>query len=66
MANIIIKGKTKIGRTRSEAEKNLRKEWGATMSDENLSKLEHLERKGKEKFGSKDNFLSQADIEDVK
>ena len=66
MANIIIKGKTKIGRTRSEQEENLRKEWGSTMSDENLSKLKYLEKRAKEEIGSKDNFISQVDVENVK
>lgn len=65
MVEVIIKGKASIGRTRSEQEKNLRKEWGATMSDKNLDKLEHLEKKGKEQTGSKDNFISQADIDEV-
>lgn len=66
MVEIIIKGKTKIGKIRSEQEENLRKEWGATMSDENLSKIKHLEKKAKEEWGSKENFISQVDAEKVK
>lgn len=66
MVEIIIKGKSKIGRTRSEQEKNLRKEWGPTMTDENLDKLKHLEKEAKKQLGSKDNFISQVDAEKVK
>jgi len=66
MVEIIIKGKNKIGKTRSEQEENLRKEWGATMSDENLSKIKYLEKKAKEEWGSKENFISQVDAEKVK
>jgi len=66
MVEIIIKGKTKIGKIRSEQEENLRKEWGATMSDENLSKIKYLEKKAKEEWGSKENFISQVDAEKVK
>lgn len=66
MANIIIKGKTRLGKTRSEQEKNLRKEWGPTMSDANLAKTEHLEKKAKEEWNSTENFISQVDAEKVK
>ena len=66
MANIIIPKGDSLGKTRSEQEKNLRKEWGPTMSDEQLSKLEFLERKAKEATGSTKNFISQADLEAVK
>lgn len=44
----------------------MRKEWGGTMDDENLSKLEYLERKLEKETGSKNNFISQKDLEDVK
>ena len=63
---IIIKGKNQMGKTRSEQESNLRKEWGPTMSDGNLDKVKHLERKAKETLGSKQNFISQVDAENVK
>jgi len=33
MANIIIKKPDSMGKTRSEHEENLRKEWGSTMTD---------------------------------
>ena len=63
---IIIKGKhDHVGKTRSEQEENLRKEWGHTMSDENLDKLKHLERKAKEKTGSAKNFIRGQDVDEV-
>lgn len=66
MANIIIKGRNTIGKTRSEQEVNLRKEWGGTMTDENLDKLKFIEKKLKEETGSTKNFVSQADVEEAK
>lgn len=66
---IIIKGKDsqhKLGKTRSQHEENLRKEWGKTMSDEQLDKLKYLERKKKEKDGSDKNFITGIDIDKVK
>ena len=63
---IIIRGKhDHFGKTRSEQETNMRKEWGSTMSDEQLDKLKHLERKVKDKTGSKKNFLTGIDIDTV-
>ena len=64
--HIIIKGKNQLGKTRSEQETNLRKEWGPTMSDGNLDKIKHLERKAKDLLGSKQNFISQVDVKNVK
>ena len=66
MANIIIKGKTNMGKTRSEQEENLRKDWGSTMNDEQLSKLKHAEKKAKEQMGSKENFFRLVDVDKVK
>lgn len=66
MPHIIIKGKHNIGKTRSEQEQNLRKEWGPTMSEKNLDKLKFLEKKAKEQTGSKENFISQVEVEKVK
>jgi hypothetical protein len=54
-----------MGRTRSEREENMRKEWGSTMSDENLDKCKFLERKIENFTGSKHNFLKQHRIEEV-
>jgi hypothetical protein len=66
MANIIIKGRTKIGRTRSEQEINLRKEWGSTMTDEQLDKIKYIERKTKENTGLRDSFAQVIDADKVK
>jgi hypothetical protein len=66
MANIIIKKNDGLGKTRSEHEENLRKEWGSTMSDSQLDKLKYLERKIKDKTGSAKNFIRGQDIDKVK
>lgn len=66
MANIIIKDKTSFGKTRSEQEENMRKEWGSTMTDEQLDKLKHLERKNREATGSDTSFYRGNDIDQVK
>jgi hypothetical protein len=66
---IIIRGKDehqKLGRTRSEQEANLRKEWGSTMSDEQLDKCKWLEKKKKEFDGSGKNFIPGHQIDVVK
>jgi hypothetical protein len=66
---IIIKGKNtqhKLGKTRSEQEENLRKEWGSTMNDGQLDKLKYLERKVKEGTGQTKNFFRGQDIDSVK
>jgi len=59
---IIIRGSNSFGKTRSEQEENMRKEWGSTMPDEHLDKLKHLERKQKEARGRPDGFARQVDI----
>ena len=65
--NIIIRGKhDNYGKTRSEQEKNMRKEWGSTMTDEQLDKVQYLERKIKEKTGQKKNFIPGQDIDKIK
>ena len=64
---IIIKGRhDHFGKTRSEHEKNLRKEWGSTMTDEQLDKLKYLERKIKDKSGQTKNFIRGQDIDRVR
>jgi hypothetical protein len=63
---IIIKGKNGMGRTRSEQEENLRKEWGKTITDEQLSRLKHFEKKIKDETGSQDNFVNAHIIDRVK
>ena len=65
--HIIIKGKhDHFGKTRSEQEENMRKEWGQTMTDEQLDKLKFAERKIKDRTGQKKNFLTGIDIDKVK
>jgi hypothetical protein len=69
MTHIIIKNKDehqKFGKTRSEQEENMRKEWGQTMTGEQLDKLKFLERKIKEKTGQTKNFIPGHHIEEVK
>jgi hypothetical protein len=66
---IIIRGKDehhKFGKTRSEQEENMRKEWGCTMTDEQLDKLKFLERKKKGYDGSTKNFFTGIDIDEIK
>jgi hypothetical protein len=63
---IIVRGKSKIGRTRSEQEENLRKEWGSTITDEQLDKMKFLEKKVREGTGSVDNFIGAHIIDDIK
>lgn len=65
---IIIRGKNsqhKLGKTRSEQEENLRKEWGFTVSDEQLDKLKFIEKEDKERSGSTKNFVRGHLIDDV-
>ncbi len=66
---IIIRGKDrqhKLGRTRSQQEENLRKEWGFTMTDEQLDKCKWLEKKRKESDGSVKNFIPGHQIDLVR
>lgn len=68
MAYIIIKGKDaqhKLGKTRSEQEENIRKEWGQTMSDEQLDKCKFAERQRKEFDGSTKNFIPGHHIDEI-
>jgi hypothetical protein len=58
--HIIIRGKDehhKFGKTRSEQEENMRKEWGPTMDDGQLDKLKYHERKLNKHTGTKKNFV---------
>lgn len=64
---IIIRGKhDHFGKTRSEQEANMRKEWGRTMTDEQLDKLKYFEKKAKEKTGSKKNFTTLIDVDKIR
>jgi len=63
---IIIRGKhDHFGKTRSEQEENMRKEWGSTLTDEQLDKCKFLEKKIKDKTGQKKNFIRGQDIDGV-
>lgn len=66
MANIIIRRPGNYGKTRSEQEKNMRKEWGSTMTDEQLDKLKYIEKKIKENTGQKKSFIPGQDIDKIK
>jgi len=44
----------------------MRKEWGSTMSDEQLDKLKFLERKIKKASGQTKNFIPGQDIDKIK
>jgi hypothetical protein len=63
---IIIKGKTKYGKTRTEQESNLRKDGLKGMEDENYDKCKWLEKKLKEKTGASEGFINQAELHKVK
>jgi hypothetical protein len=63
---IIIKGRPSIGKTRSEQEQNLRKEWGKTVTDEQLDKIKFLEKKADKDLGSKQNFFDPMIADEVK
>ncbi len=62
---IIIRGRSKMGRTRAQIEGELRKEWGPTLTDAQLDKLKFLEKKVDEATGSKDNFIRAGLIDKV-
>ncbi len=63
---VIIRGKAKFGKTRSEQEMNLRKEWGQTVTDEQLDKIKHLEKRTKEQTGSDGNFIGPIEADELK
>ena len=62
MANIIIKGKSKFGYTRSEQEENLRREGMRSLSDEQLDRLKYIERKFKNETNAPSSFTGQEHI----
>ncbi len=65
--HIIIRGKhDHFGKTRSEQEINMRKEWGFTMDDGQLDKLKYLEKKIKDKSGARKNFIRLNEVDLVK
>jgi hypothetical protein len=56
---IIIRGKSKFGRTRSEQEINLRKEGMQSLTDEQLDRCKFLEKKFNNETGGKESFAGQ-------
>jgi hypothetical protein len=66
MPHIIVRKPDSFGKTRSEQEENIRKEWGSTITDEQLDKLKWLEKKKKEYDGSTKNFIGGHEIDKVK
>ncbi|HUW46168.1 MAG TPA: hypothetical protein VMW50_10295 [Dehalococcoidia bacterium] len=66
--HIIIKGNEhdKFGKTRSEQEENMRKEWGQTMTDSQLDKLKYIERKEREFLGKKKGFTELHKVDRIK
>ncbi len=63
MANIITKKPDNYGKTRSQHEENMRKEWGHTMTDAQLDKLKFFEKRKKDIDGSTKNFATGIDID---
>jgi len=67
MPHIIIKWKPKHGKSRSEVEKNLRKEgWGSSLTEAQIDKCAYLERKAKEKYGLTESSMRTKYIDKVK
>jgi len=66
MSNFIIKDKTRMGKTRSEQEVQLRKEWGPTMTDAQLDKLKYIEKRNKEKYGLDRGFARMQEVDSVR
>lgn len=66
MANIITSRKSaNYGRTRSEQEANIRKDWGPTLTDEQLDKIKFVEKQAKELTGSKENFVTPMNTDNI-
>lgn len=63
MLHVIIKGKNKYGRKRSEIEENLRKDGLVSLTDEQLDRCKHLEREVERQSGSKESFVNQRQID---
>ena len=67
MVEVIIKWKPKHGKSRSEIEKNLRKEgWGSSLTEEEIDKCAFLEREAKEKHGLSESSMRTKNIYKVK
>jgi len=64
MPNIIIRDRPdRFGKTRSEHERNIRREWGTkTLSDEQLDKCKYLEKR----IGRNRSYINQSEIDKVR
>ncbi len=63
MTNIIARKPDSYGKTRSIQEENMRKEWGSTITDDQLDKLKFFEKRKKNIDGSVKNFATGIDID---
>lgn len=67
MVEIIIKWKSKHGKTRSEIEKNMIKAgFGSSLTAEQIDKCAYLERRAKEKHGLTESSMRTTNINRVK
>lgn len=65
---IIIKDRPhKFGKSRSEHEQNIRKDWGCkTLTDAQLDKCKWLEKQAHNKLGVNKSYFDQSQIDKVK
>ena len=67
MVDIIIKKISPKGKTRSQVERTLIKEWGSSaLTEEKIDKSEFLEKAAKEQLGMDNVFIKQDEIDKVK
>jgi len=67
MVEVIIKWKPKHGKSRSEIERNLRKEgWGSSLTEAQIDKCAYLERQAKEEHGLTESSMRTKNIDKVK
>ena len=66
MVEIIIRKPESFGKTRSEREKNLNSEGMYSLTEEQVDKCKHLEKKVEKATGAKKTNLSQYHIDKVK
>lgn len=64
---LIITSKSRsLGKTRSEQETNLQKDGWYSLTGEQLDKCRHVEKKMRDRFGSRENFVNQSLISKVR
>jgi len=64
---IIIKGKSRFGKSRSEIESNLRKEWGgANLTPEQIDKCKFLEKRTGAKWFDSELIKQAEKVREVK